>query len=119
MIAKTFEVRDRSTFIPMLAVKLNPACEADRYLLARAGFGTTPERQREYIFLCRIDGGGGKGTCDPQDWGGNPRTVPMAHGYLLAHFDDLESGAVIDVEFILKETPKAKKSERTTDPLPE
>ncbi len=113
MIAKTFEVRDRATFIPVMAVKLLPACEKDRYLLGRAGYGTASHDQAAYVFLCRIDGGEGKGACDPYDWGQNPRTMHVAHLHLQKHFDELESGAVICVEHILgeRDTPKVSEAE--------
>ena len=112
MIAKTFEVRDRSTFIPVLAIKLKPSCEKDRYLLGRAGYGTTPQDQAKYVFLCRVDGGEGKGSCDPYDWqSGGARTMAVAHSHIIEHFDELESGAVVDVEYIQSERDKPKKSE--------
>ena len=38
MIARLFEIRDRGTFIPMLAVQCDAADENERYLLAHAGF---------------------------------------------------------------------------------
>lgn len=67
MIAKTFEIRDRATFIPVLAVKLQPDCEADRFLIARAGYGLTPADQSKYVLLMRLDSGRGMYTCDPVD----------------------------------------------------
>lgn len=47
-------------------------------------------------------------TYDPYAWGEHIRTFHVAHKYLAEHFEELESGAVIDVEFILgtRETPK-------------
>lgn len=48
---------------------------------------------------------------DSFNWS-NARTMHVAHEYLKEHFDDLESGAVIDVEFILGETETPKRSER-------
>ena len=112
MIAKTFEVRDAGTFIPALAVKLEPGCEADRYLLARAGFGTAPDTQKKYVFLCRLNGGPGYGGgYDPHAWPGSTRTLSVAHKYIIEHFDALESGAVVDVEFILGLKPEPKRSE--------
>ena len=75
MIAKTFEVRDKGTFIPVLSVKLIPACEQDRYLLAMAGYGTTPERQGEYILTCRIDGGEGHCASDAFKFSQTSRTM--------------------------------------------
>ena len=32
MIAKTIEIRDRATFVPALAIRLEPSNEADRFL---------------------------------------------------------------------------------------
>ena len=114
MIAKTVEIRDRGTFIPALAVKMEPAGEADRYLLARAGYGTTPMDQAQYIVLVQITGGTGHATSDPYDWPGGARTYPTAHNWLIDHFDEIESGAVIDVEYLLAERLEPKLSERVT-----
>lgn len=52
-------------------------------------------------------------TCDPYDWGQN-RSRHFAHKWLIEHFDEIESGAVVDVEFILGETKKPKLSEAVT-----
>jgi hypothetical protein len=112
MTTKTIEVRDKATFIPMLAIRLDPGNEADRYLLSRAGYGISAEDQAGYILLARISGGEGEIHCDPFDWNA-ARTVPEAHRWLIKHFDEIESGAVVDVEFILKETTQPKVSEAT------
>jgi hypothetical protein len=45
MTTKAFEIRDRATFIPAIAVRLDPADERERYLIARCGFGVTPSAQ--------------------------------------------------------------------------
>jgi hypothetical protein len=115
MIAKTFEVRDRMTFIPVMAVQLEPGCERDRYLLARAGFGLYAAKQAEYVQLARIAGGGGQSYCDPYEWG--DRTMQVAHSYICAHWAELESGAVVDVEFILGQSESPKRSEAEDAPL--
>jgi hypothetical protein len=115
MIAKTFEIRDRATFIPVMAVRLQPGNEADRYLLARAGYGTTPTRQAEYVQLFRLAGGEGDSNCDPNVWGG--RTMPVAHQFIIDNFDALESGAVVDVQHVLAETDHPAVSERVTSPF--
>jgi hypothetical protein len=117
MITKAFEIRDRATFIPVIAVKLEPACERDRYLLSRAGYGVSSLKQSEYVLLAQINGGFGRVSSDPHDWGSSARTYQVAHDYIIKHFDALESGAVIDVEFILGETTEAKLSEAETAPL--
>lgn len=112
MITKTFEIRDKSTFIPVLAIKMRPGCEPDRYLFSRAGFGRSSAEQDEYIFLIKIDGGNGKATCDPYDWNASSRTMPIAHEYISKHFQELNSGEVICVEYILGERDTPKISER-------
>lgn len=114
MICKTFEVRDSATFMPVMAVRLVPVTEADRYLLSRAGFGASPESQKSYVILMKIDGGSGEAHSDLYDW--NTTTMQEAHSYIAKHFDELESGAVIDVEFILGTRPTPKESEAKTCP---
>jgi hypothetical protein len=115
MRVKMFELRDRATFIPALAINLSPRNEAERYLLLRAGYGETKEDHEEYVLLCRIEGGRGMATCDPYNWTGN-RTLHVAHQHIIEHFSDLESGDVIDVEFILGETERPKEPERLMYP---
>lgn len=117
MIAKTFEIRDRATFIPVVAIQLNPSCEADRYLFARSGYGRTPDDQRQYVLLAKIDGGSGGCQCDPYGWGGGARTMLVAHDHIIKNFVFLNSGDVIDVEYILGETKESKVSERLTEPV--
>jgi hypothetical protein len=90
MIAKTVEIRDRATFIPALAIRLDPVTEQDRYLLGRAGYGITREKQGEYIVLLRLAGGTGQATCDPYDW--DTRTMLGAHRWLLPECVRLEGG---------------------------
>lgn len=111
METKTFEIRDRGTFMPFLAVRLLPSCEADRYLFARAGYTLQPVTQGEYVILINIEGNGVNAQYDPYGWPGGARTVPAAHQYIIDHWSELESGAVIDVEFILGETKEQKISE--------
>ena len=115
MDARTFEIRDAGTFIPVLAVKLRPASDSDRYLLARAGYGRTPEQQADYVWLAKIDGGVGQSGSDCYDWPGGCRTMQIAHDYIDRHWDELPSGAVVDVEHILGETSEPKRSECFTD----
>jgi hypothetical protein len=108
MVVKTIEVRDRATFIPMLAIKLEPADERDRYLLARSGYGVAPEVQARYVVLVELT----SMRCqhDAYSWG-SARTIGVVHLHLEEHFDDVPNGAVIDVQFLLGETPKPKRSE--------
>lgn len=110
METKTFELRDSATFIPVLATRLNPACEADRFLFGRAGYSPHAVVQSSYILLCRFDGGVGQCSCDPYDWSGS-RTMTIAHQYMTQNWNKLTSGQVLDVEFIIGITSAPKESE--------
>ena len=114
MICKTVEIRDAATFIPALAIALHPDTEHDRYLFGRAGYGTSPVRQGECVILARLAGGRGEATCDPYDW--TSRTMQVAHDWIIKNFDAMESGAVVDVEYLLGKTSAPKRSEREEHP---
>jgi len=113
MLTKTFEIRDKGTLIPVIAVRLDPGNEADRFLLSRAGYSSEPAVQRTFILLCEIHGGQGKCTSDVHEW--RDRTLTVAHHYITDNWDGLESGSVVDVQFILNETSSPKLSESLTD----
>ena len=118
MITKAFEIRDRGTFIPVVAIKMVPSyladtadeVEAERYLLRRAGYNF----DQPSILLCRMEASGvdRNATYDAYAWGSSARTMTAAHLYIEQNFDELETGDVIDVEFILGETTQMKVSER-------
>jgi hypothetical protein len=113
MIVKAVEIRGTATFIPAIAIKVVPANEGQRYLLRRSGYGFDPPQ----IILAEIAAGIGLAFCDPYDWPDDTRTMRVAHEWLREHFDEIEDGAVVDVEFILGERPEPKRSERETEPL--
>lgn len=110
MKAKALEIRDKATFIPALAVDMNPANDAQRYLLRRCGY---PCDGAPNVIVTRLDGNG-KATNDPYEWGG--RTWPVAHLWIIQNWHSIEDGAVVDVEFILGETKAPKVSERQEVP---
>lgn len=110
MTAKTIEIRDRATFIPALAVSLDPSNESDKYLLARAGFGTSDMPRKSHTFLITLTGHPTT-VVDPDGWV-NQRTLGTAHRWIIDHFDLIESGQVVDVEYILGESDDPKVSER-------
>lgn len=123
MIVKALELRDEGTFIPLLAVDMNPAGmthavragespDAQRYLLRRCGY---PCDGRPNIAITHLSADGHKCSNDPYYWGG--RTYPVAHDYIIEHWNELRDGDVIDVQFILGETTAPKLSERTTSPI--
>lgn len=109
MNVKTFELRDRGTFVPVLCVQLGAAPDSqDEYLIRRAGYAFP---LTQYVLMTGLDGGTDKMTCDPYDWGGN-RTRIACHKYIIEHWEKLQSGQVVDAEFVLGETETSKLSER-------
>jgi hypothetical protein len=119
MKTKLFELRDKATFIPILAVELNASNEErldpnESYLLRRCGYPVHSPGD-PIILLTRLVGDY-PASASPDVWGG--RTFPPAHKYIITHWHELSSGDVIDVEYILGETISPKISERfITDKL--
>lgn len=100
METKMFEVRDRGTFIVTVATKLDSNEPTERRLLERGGFGG----DYPYVMLTELEYH--KSTYDPYKW--DNRSLKTAHQHITKYFDELETGAVIDVEVILGEkTPSA------------
>lgn len=128
MQAKALEVRDRGTFIALLAVDMNPlyppsessserretiaaardARDAQHYLLRRVGY---PCDGRPNVMITYL-GGGHRADNDPYGWNDDARTFPVAHAWIIEHWAEIKDGDVIDVEFILGETATKKPSER-------
>jgi hypothetical protein len=105
---RALEIRDKGTFIPCLALRMTADNERQRYLLRRVGF----EIEHPGIVLMTLNDQ--KATSDPYDWpslGLGPRTMVVAHVWIAEHFDELDDGSVVDVEFILGETTMPKRSE--------
>ena len=114
---KTFEVRDRGTFVPCFAVLASPRdliedprihldaeFTRDIWLLRRAGYG---EDRR-----CVLFGNLHSGYVTHDSHNQHNRTMQVAHRHVEENWDSLSSGDVIDVEFVLGETRAAKQSER-------
>lgn len=129
MEVKCLEIRDEGTFIPILAVDMNPGraypdnatmtedeleaslrAQTNRlYLLRRCGY---PCDGRPNICITHLAANGDPAWNDPYAWGG--RTRPVAHKYIIEHWNELRDGDVVDVQFILGETDKPKLSESLT-----
>ena len=112
MVMKLFEIRDAATFISAMAIKLGSYREEERFLLARAGYYNHDSAAGPYVILMRLTDC--EAQYDPHSWAGGARTMMNAHKHILEHFDELASGDVIDVEFILGEKPTKKVSERVS-----
>lgn len=110
MQSKLFELRDRATFVPVLAIKVEARNEAERYLLRRSGYSLDSLQ----VILTGLAGGRDMSTCDPYNW--DNRTRQIAHKYIEEHWNELESSDVIDVEYILGETTTPKHSESVEHP---
>lgn len=111
MEVKIFEIRDRMTFFPAICIKpMSTGIAAQNYLLGRAGYDLARTKKsisgNTVIFMHGTDV---KRCQYDTHWG--DRTYQTAHEYIKENWDDLESGEVIDVEFILGETKIKKISE--------
>jgi len=122
MEVKLFEVRDRATFIPCFAIRMKPSDDApfrvpteqrnaEVFLLRRAGFDWLNPDYDPHVIFGRLEAG--ECQYDPFAWGSMSRTMQAAHRFIQAHWAELRSGDVVDVEFILNETAQPKVSERT------
>ena len=107
MKTKALEIRGSATLIAALAVDMNPTQNnaAQRALLRRCGYACDGEPN---VILTRLDGNG-RATNDPYAWG--DRTMATAHHWILDHWDELDDGDVVDVEFIRGERTTIKVSE--------
>lgn len=104
MQTKGLEIRDRATFIAVMATKVASGNAEELFLTRRCGFA----EQTDQIIVMRT--ANFEATYDPFQWTGS-RTMKVAHQYIIANFDTLVAGDVIDVEYILGETTTPKLSE--------
>ena len=100
MQTKLFEIRDRDTFIPVMAIAFSGG---DHPLLRQAGYG----RGTPYVIVIKLTGGVEEAHDSAFGWP-NRRTMTNAHLYIEKEWDTLVDGDVIDVEFILGETSVKK-----------
>lgn len=100
---KMFEIRDRATLIPALAIRV--AGGPDDPLLWRAGFGYDIPLVI-LVYLTKMEA-----QWDPYSWPGLARTMREAHRHIQQHWFNLSDGEVVDVEYILGETKEPKKSD--------
>ena len=103
MQIKFFEIRDRGTFIPAVALAFKGI---ESWLLRRAGYAPV---ERSVILINLTDG---NGSSDPFGHKSGARTMQVAHQEILMKWDQFRDGQVLDVEFILRETRTPKVSER-------
>lgn len=103
---KVFEIRDRMTCVPILAIAITADHSDQGRLCHRAGFGP----HNRYILYAPLDGGRfTEITYDPFHW--SDRTHTAAHQFIIDQWDTLTPGQVVDVQFILGETTAPKPRE--------
>jgi hypothetical protein len=113
MHIKVLEVRDALTFIPVIAICVAGKDDFERYLVAKAGYGLTFDEQKEFVLMSPLVGGfSNRIEYDHHKWE-DQRTLGNAHKYIREKFWGLQTGEVIDIEFILGEKSEPKKSQRT------
>jgi hypothetical protein len=108
MEVKVLEIRDRNTFIPVIALRPVPVNEEQRYLLRRDGYSGHAGEQCIILIDAQCRGV----SYDAYNWPENPRTMRVAHLYIAQNWHILSDGSVVDVENILGETFTRKLSER-------
>lgn len=113
MQIKIIEIRDRLTFIPAMAINLEPRRydikinETDIYYMKnRCGYACDGND----IILMNLYQPHNRCENNPYDW--NDRTYSQAHKWITTNWYTIKDGDVIDVEFILGETSEKKISER-------
>lgn len=123
MDTKFFEIRDRGTFIPALAIRMvaDEGDDAGKYLLGRAGFVSTIHDgdgfvstihdDHEYASVILIHLDNINAAADPYDWT-SARTMRAAHLHIQDNWEGLVNGQVVDVQVLLKETTEPAVSER-------
>lgn len=108
---KIFEIRDSGTMFLVLCVDMNPAGTTERLALRRYGY---PCDGRPNILMTHLTGDG-HATNDPWGWGGSS-TYQHAHHYIIDHWGELQTGDVVDVEFIRGTTTEKKVSDVWPNP---
>ena len=99
MEIKLFELRDEGTHIPIFAFRSRSDNERESLIFQRGGY----LKGSSLIIMGALSGK--QCSYDPYDWD-RGRSMRIAHQHLTLHWDDLRSGDVIDVCFIMKETDK-------------
>jgi hypothetical protein len=98
--------------MPAVAIKLDPANDAELWLMRRAGYADAQGPDGCWILLGHLEGG--PFHYDKYDTGSSTRFTTLE--YLAKHFDELEPGAVICTEHIRGERDTPKVSERMDEP---
>ncbi len=111
MTTKFIEIRDSGTTIAALAIRMladETRDPAEYRFLRREGY---PADGSAIVLMRLADQ---KATVDPYEWPSltrDARTMPEAHNWIIDHWSEIESGDVVDVQYILNETTAPKTAE--------
>lgn len=102
---KLFEVRDNATCIIVAAFTGEPADQSpqEQWMLGHCGWNENPFCYMTWLEM-------GQTHYAWRNW--NSRTLSTAHKHIEEHWDELASGDVVDVRYILGETEAPAKSDR-------
>lgn len=106
---KILEIRDRATFIPVIAIRLDENFQEDELRLMKfVGYGIDDKSHNNYTILIKLSDVNST-NYDPYEWG--DRTMLHSHKYIHENWKDLKTRDVIDVEYILGESSTKKTSQ--------
>jgi len=106
MKQKVLEILDRATYIPVIATECYSDNPIEQRHFRRTGFGAG----QKLIMVTRIPDG--KSHYASYRWDNGSRTMQVAHEYIEKHFEVLQPGDIVDVEYILGETKTKKQKPR-------
>lgn len=103
---------DRMTCIPCLAMRYTAENIGERAMFKRHGFGRSPDDRYTFFYLPNF------GTCsyDPNKLG-DDYTAGTCCSYMRDHWEEIESGSVLDAEYLRgeKDEPKSWGNEYALD----
>jgi hypothetical protein len=123
MKSKLLEIRDSGTRIPVLATRLCPTPYTKNERASRANHDAEIAILHDEGYIDKSGDGSfvmvtklsdQTSAYEPFGWLTSARTMRIAHKEIAEKFDQLESGDVVDVEFVLGETKTKKTSEYAT-----
>lgn len=108
METKILELRDRATFIPVVAIYLDyhNASEEERYLLGSTGWGGGP-----WLMLAKLIDFNFTDYYTSQVW------MNRAHDHIKENWHSIPNYAVVDMEFVRGESVAPKQPQRLEDPM--
>lgn len=107
MESKVISIQDKIESVTVIAIQMLSDNTRETNLLQAAGFWSSRALSSVYL----LDVGTGKGTYHPGQWKpiaryGWTEIMPIAHRWLIDHWNEIETGGVLNIEQILQEGEK-------------